>query len=362
MSSICLNMIVKDERQVIQRCLESVAPLIDSWVISDTGSGDGTQELIQQFFAKQGIPGLLIEHEWQDFAHNRNLVLKAAQEYGKADYLLFMDADDYLQAAEGFEFDELRDDAYMLNVERGGVRFTFPKLLKASRPWEWKGVVHEIIEPSSADAALVYSDYPGEYCIYSTTEGARGTDPDKYKRDIELLVEGLRQEPGNARYQFYLAQSYRDDGNFQLALEHYQQRAVMSGWDEEVYYSKLEVARCQQKLDYPIADVLDSFLGAHHFRPSRLEALCEAINLCRVRELYETGYQLGLAVKTTPMPKDSLFVEPSVYRWRLLDEISVCAIYAGDTTLAKRLITGLLRSKDLPDSQRQRLESNLTYT
>jgi glycosyltransferase involved in cell wall biosynthesis len=43
--SVCLNMIVKDEAHVIRRCLGSVRPLIDSWVIVDTGSSDGTQSL-----------------------------------------------------------------------------------------------------------------------------------------------------------------------------------------------------------------------------------------------------------------------------------------------------------------------------
>ena len=46
-SKICLNMIVKDESRVIRRCLESVKPLIDYWVIVDTGSTDGTQEIIK---------------------------------------------------------------------------------------------------------------------------------------------------------------------------------------------------------------------------------------------------------------------------------------------------------------------------
>ena len=38
MSTICLNMIVKNERDVIARCLESVKPILSTWVIVDTGS------------------------------------------------------------------------------------------------------------------------------------------------------------------------------------------------------------------------------------------------------------------------------------------------------------------------------------
>ena len=44
---ICLNMIVRSEAAIIERCLASVAPYIDSYLILDTGSDDGTPELIE---------------------------------------------------------------------------------------------------------------------------------------------------------------------------------------------------------------------------------------------------------------------------------------------------------------------------
>ena len=54
---ICLNMIVKDEAHVIERCLASVIPHITSWCISDTGSTDNTIEVIENVMAKAGLPG-----------------------------------------------------------------------------------------------------------------------------------------------------------------------------------------------------------------------------------------------------------------------------------------------------------------
>ena len=46
--SICLSMIVRDEAQVIRRCLDSVRPFIAHWAVVDTGSVDGTQEIIRE--------------------------------------------------------------------------------------------------------------------------------------------------------------------------------------------------------------------------------------------------------------------------------------------------------------------------
>ena len=88
---VCLNMIVKNEAHVIRRCLDSVLPHIDTWVIVDTGSTDGTQELIRDYFAKAGKPGELHERPWKDFGHNRDEALQMAR--SKARYTMFIDAD-----------------------------------------------------------------------------------------------------------------------------------------------------------------------------------------------------------------------------------------------------------------------------
>jgi glycosyltransferase involved in cell wall biosynthesis len=87
--SICLSMIVKDEADVIERLLASVRGAIDSWVICDTGSTDGTQDLIRN--AMKDIPGALFERPWRNFGENRSELMELAA--GRADYLLLLDAD-----------------------------------------------------------------------------------------------------------------------------------------------------------------------------------------------------------------------------------------------------------------------------
>src|SRR5690348_5608822 len=67
---ICLSMIVKNEAPVIERCLRSVKPYVHAWAVSDTGSTDGTQDIIRKFMAD--LPGELIERPWVDFSANRN--------------------------------------------------------------------------------------------------------------------------------------------------------------------------------------------------------------------------------------------------------------------------------------------------
>ena len=76
---LCLTMMVKNEAHIIKRCLESVVDIIDYWVICDTGSTDGTQEIIQNYFDKQNISGELFQHTWGNYGHNRTLTLECAK-------------------------------------------------------------------------------------------------------------------------------------------------------------------------------------------------------------------------------------------------------------------------------------------
>ena len=91
MTKLCLCMIVKNESKIIKKCLNSVVDYLDYWVISDTGSSDGTQNIIKSFFKEKGIPGELHEDEWVNFGYNRSLYLKYAK--NKGDFLIILDAD-----------------------------------------------------------------------------------------------------------------------------------------------------------------------------------------------------------------------------------------------------------------------------
>ena len=97
-STICLNMIVKNESHLILNTLINLVNNITFkyWVICDTGSSDNTREIIQQFFDDKKIPGLLINSEWKDFAYNRTIALKHAYNK-KTDYIFIFDADDSIQ-------------------------------------------------------------------------------------------------------------------------------------------------------------------------------------------------------------------------------------------------------------------------
>jgi len=351
--TICLNMIVKNEARVICRCLASVKPLIDTWVIVDTGSTDGTQEVIREFM--KDMPGELHERPWKNFAHNRNEALDLAR--SKADYILIIDADDDLVFAEGFALPKLDKDAFHMKISHGGMVYSRPQLIKASLGWKWEGVLHAYLScPESSAIALmekVTMRYGGD--------GARSRDPAKFRKDAEVLEEALREDPSNSRYVFYLAQSYRDGGVHDKALENYQKRVVLGGWEQEVFVAMLQVARLQQTLQLDPAVWIDSFYRTYLFRPSRIEPLYDLVRHHRTTGDYFAGYMLAKQGLVTAPPGDVLFVEKWIYDWGLLLEYSICAAWVGEHHEAQAASHLLLANSTLPQDVRQCVENNIRW-
>lgn len=351
-------MIVKNETHVIKRCFESLKNHIDYWVISDTGSTDGTQDYVREYFNEAGIPGDLIENQWEDFAHNRNLALDAA--IGKSDYILFMDADDYIEWKHDFGFNQLEIDAYMLPMIAFNTAYANIKLVNSKLPWRWKGVLHEVL---SCEADYKLGNYnANQLIVQSTREGARSRDPNKYLKDAEVFEKALIKDKNNSRYQFYLGRSYYDAGVAEKAIIAFERRTNMGDWDEEVYYSLLSIARCKETLKFDLSQIIDSYIKSYLFRPKRLEGLFEAIRLCRQKGLYNLGYQLGSLIISTKieMPDDILFVDKSVYDWRFLDEFSICAIQTGHSKEVLAMLAYIINSSNTPPEQLKRLRQNLT--
>ncbi len=169
--TVCLNMIVKDEASVIERCLASVKPFVTHWVIVDTGSTDGTQDIIRRFMAD--VPGTLHERPWRNFGHNRNEALELAR--GEADYLLMMDADNSFHAPAGWHWPALGAPGYYVQMDLSGTRYQQCLLISTALPWRWEGVLHEYLTAGAAKSRFAStrarspsgSRSPSSNCMHS---------------------------------------------------------------------------------------------------------------------------------------------------------------------------------------------------
>jgi tetratricopeptide (TPR) repeat protein len=194
-------------------------------------------------------------------------------------------------------------------------------------------------------------------CIITTT-----VDPvaDKLARDLRLLSEDVGADPSDARAVFYLAQTYSDLGRRAEAIQLYERRTRMGGWDQEVFYSMLQAGVLRAELDdWPAA--MASLVSAWEYRPSRLEPVYELASRLRVRGEYQTAHLFAQRGVGRPQPDDILFVWPWVYRWGLLFEFSITAFWVGEHRAALTACRRLLALPDLPDEYRQHTLNNVKF-
>lgn len=354
---LCLNMIVKNEKDVIRRCLDSVIPLIDSWVIVDTGSSDGTQKIIKEHL--KNIPGKLYERPWVNFETNRNEALKYVKEYlNDEGYILFMDADDVLELYE--ELPALTKDLY--NMWRGPEGFTYvkPQIVKAGLPWKWVGVTHEYL---GCDQYYTFETLKNVRYI-TISDGASSFDKNKFVKNVKLLKKGLQDEPSNDRYMFYLAESYRELGKKGKALECYQKRILMKGWPEEVFWSMLQVAHHLRDLGFPADIVIASYMKAHQFRPHRKEPFYYLADIYNEQKNYKKAYEVIKASEKVvpPAEKDWLFNQDWIDQYGLLFQLSICSYYLENYQESLDACDQLLEMKNLHEYFRQHTEKNRAFS
>ena len=325
--TVCLNMIVKNEEKIIERALDSVACMLDSYCICDTGSTDSTVSIIKEFFEKNGIPGKVVHKDFVNFGENRTFALKQAKEL--ADYLLFIDADMIVRGAETFDKDILTADVYRLKQGSNDFYYYNTRIISTKIDCSYFGVTHEYVNigkrPGGGEAVSKQID-----ALTIDDIGDGGAKGNKFERDIQLLEQGLVDEPKNARYHFYLANSYRDSGKFEEAIEHYVTRVEMGGWDEEIFYSIYRVGLCYKSLKKEDMMLLH-FIKAWRSRPTRVEPLYELVKYYREKKDYKMAKMFYLMAKDIPIPKqDVLFIHKDMYEFQLDHEYSLMAFYNGD--------------------------------
>ena len=340
-------MIAGNEAEVMRRCLQSVVDHIDHWVINCNGS-DETADVVHELLGH--LPGEILSDPWRNFAHNRSLVARAAQ--GRADYQFCIDADEELRV-EGRLAEHIDERLDMINYwlyysERWAIERA--AILRDRLNWRFESVVHNY--PAAPDIRT--RGTADNIHVWHHTDGERWKNKEaKYQRNARLLEEQLAGDPGRLRnrYQFYLGESYRDCGQRDRALDAYRKRVALGGWEEEVYWSLFQIARLTGKVR--------DYLAAHEYRPSRAEALFELAALYRKRGDYSSAWEYCSRV-ARQKPDDVLFVDRTIYDWRLWDTLAACGYYVGHDP--RELRRWALRAlENAPASQRERMQRNLEY-
>ena len=320
MPRILLNCIVRNESARIVRMLESVAPHIIGAVICDTGSTDDTPKIIAKFLGEKGIPGSIVSAPFIDWSQARNAALAAARaSQFDWDYLLLMDADMELKVLNPEWMDARTGPSYDMFQNAGTLHYQNRRLIHKSQAAIYHGVTHEYLGVESAgcipDTAAYFIDH---------ADGANR--PQKFKRDIKLLKQGIKDEPKNERYFYYLAQSYRDAGKPAEAAKWYKRRVDAGGWDEEVWSAQQNYAQCLKDMG-DISGFTKEMIAAYNMRPSRAETLYDLAKYYREKGESAASLLFSEPGMEIPLSQDALFVNRFIYEVGVKDEFAISAFY-----------------------------------
>lgn len=318
MVTISLCMIVKDEEDVLNRCLDSVGDIADEIIIIDTGSKDKTKSIAYKYTEN------VFDFEWiNDFGAARNFAFSKATK----DYILWLDADDVIEDEDYKKFIELKKNIelsvdsvtmnYILSFdEYGNVSFSTRRnrLVKRENSFQWIGKVHEYLE---VYGNIIHSEV-------SITHKSLSHDSD---RNLKIYESRLKDgEDFSPRDLYYFANELLDHGIYERAAEYYEKFLyTKKGWVEDNISSCGKLADCYHNLE-DNENELKSIIRSFSYGAPRPEFCCRlgyhflnlGDNLAAI-----VWYKLATQLDHTEKPQG--FFNPVFSTW--LPHLQLCVCY-----------------------------------
>lgn len=302
-TTVCLNMIVCNEGRIIRRLLDSVRHLVREYVIVDTGSTDDTVEQIRDY----PLPGVVLHRPFDTFGRSRTFALEQARIHSRCEYLLLVDAD--MEVLAHHLPLRLTADAYIVTQKTGGLAYQNIRFLRTALDVACVGSTHEYYALPPGAAVGTFSE--DAVVIFEHPDG--GSKAHKFERDYRLLREEVQANPQNPRALFYLAQTCFDMANYHEAIECYEKRIALGGWQQEAVYSGFRIGLAYLALNQ--WDRAEAWMQRAHANGTRAEPLYYLAKALREQGDHVKAYYFLLQALRVPkpLPQDSLFIEDAVY-------------------------------------------------
>jgi glycosyltransferase involved in cell wall biosynthesis len=367
--SLAFATMCKNEEHCIRQTLDSVAPYVDYIVVCDTGSTDNTVQIVKDFFSETGIKGEVFVDEWIGFDHNKNLMMERV--YNTTDYLLHLDADDYLMGNFSFLEDDRGSDLYLMTLKRKGTSWKATVVYNNRLRWKFIGVAHTIIRCTDRESYNV-GDLSDRGWIDAEERGARKEDPMKYLRDAERLSKQFWdtafEDPHNlnSRSAFYTAQSYADYGMHEEAIKWYSLYIrLRKNWVEETFEAQMRISLMMMHLNYSTERIIEEMKKAINLFPDRAEPYFHLGMYMNQQKRFEEAYRYLSEAKTFSLEevekKYSLFVQERMYGKFLNDELSVACYWLGRFEEGYKLLMNIVEDPDFAGSRERLLENKAAF-
>ncbi|WP_195983660.1 glycosyltransferase family 2 protein [Clostridium sp. D33t1_170424_F3] len=318
MATISLCMIVKNEEDVLARCLDSVRACVDEIIVVDTGSTDATKEIARNYTDQ------VYDFPWiDDFAAARNFSFSKAE----MDYCMWLDADDVLLEKDAKQLLKLKSELdpsvsiVMMKYhtafdEEGTPTFSYyrERLIRNRMGFVWQGAVHEVITPAGQ---IIHVD------TAVTHQKLHPSDPDRNLRIFEKLrSEGKTLDP---REQFYYARELYYHKRYEDALKEYASFLDSGrGWIENEIDACRQMAYCHYAMneeDLALRDLLRSLV----YDTPRSEVCCEiGKHFLDRNQLQQAVFWFETAVEQPRREQSGGFSEPDSHDYLPYLQLCVC--------------------------------------
>jgi len=328
---LSLCMIVKDEEERLAACLDSVRDAVDEIIIVDTGSADRTKEIALAYTPH------VYDHVWKDdFAEARN----ASLAYATKPFVLWLDADDVLDAPEREKLIELKSrldervDAVMMPYHYAfsqdgtpSLVFERERIVRRGAGFRFSGAVHE--------AMLVAGHVLHEDIAIRHTgrHGARSN-----QRNLSIYEKRRAEgQSFSARDWYYYGRELKSAGKIERAVEAFDAFLAMDGWLPNRIDAYILRGECLLALGER-RPAKESFFGAMLTGAPGAEALC-ALGACFLDEgdLEAAAHWYRSALLCRAKEDSGVFVSRELYGYVPL--MQLCVIYSrmGDDLLASQM-------------------------
>ena len=361
---LAVVIMVKDEVDVIVPTLQ---PFVDAGItqifVYDTGSCDGTQEKINNYFKENKITDAhIIEEPFIDFATSRNRALDLAEDlFPQTVFYLMLDAEWYTHNVdELIDFCKIhknyiapgRDGScYLIRLltVQDSINNYIIRLIRRGMNVRYKGVVHETISQAASDI-VPYS----VYFEYAPAQKGKDKSKNRFTRDRDLLKKEHEKNPDDSRTLFYLGQTCQFLDEWEEAIMYYQKRLALGEMSEEKYLAAYRIGCAIEYLQetqdsdifekYCWEDAMHYYLMAHNMLPHRAEPLFRiACHYIRNKQ-HAIGYLFAYRAAQLPYPhNNSLFIEKKIYDHLRYDILGQCALYAGEYAVGKAAVLRALQ-------------------
>ena len=368
MNRLILSQIYKDESHCILTSLNSgVKEVYDMVVYVDTGSTDNTKDIILKWGEENNIPAYVFDRTFDNFENSRNYALQMAREMAEKHgwkkeetWTGWIDCDETLVVDKKvFDKQKMDKDLYMCNTFIGMMKYTRNTFARMSKPFEFYGPVHEFImaKDPNCSSGLIEGLHVDVKMVGASW---KGNVADKYKKHAALLEDYIDNKDRNSRWVFYTAQSYHDSASLpdnreeneerlRRSIKYYQERVNrLDGYEEERFYSQFRIGTIMKVLEKPWAEVHQALLKAYAMEPLRAEPIKIIIDHYLSCSEWNMAYVYTKFARTTfhgnnPYPARLLFVDESLYNWKLLESHAAACVYTNKREEGKQCFEEIVR-------------------